>query len=54
MSSFADPVRYMQDRRLERLEADAIAMPDNPARQAEFYRVSSIHFCACARYHSIN
>ncbi|KAI8056741.1 peptidase family M41-domain-containing protein [Syncephalis plumigaleata] len=38
MSSFANPVRYMQERRLERLEADAIAMPDNPARQAEFYR----------------
>ncbi|KAI9594315.1 peptidase family M41-domain-containing protein [Syncephalis fuscata] len=28
----------MQERRLERLEADAVAMPDNPARQADFYK----------------
>ncbi|RKP25555.1 peptidase family M41-domain-containing protein [Syncephalis pseudoplumigaleata] len=28
----------MQERRLERLEADAIAMPDDPVRQAAYYR----------------
>ena len=39
MSSYANPVQYMQERRLERLEADAMAMPDNPARQADFYKV---------------
>jgi ATP-dependent metalloprotease len=38
MSAFSGSIRYIQDRRLERLEQDAISMPDNPHRQADFYQ----------------